>query len=100
MHSEKEDKALKQMLWCMQPYLPSPSDAHGNDGLVESIRVCWVPLFGKIVLLRRVEQGNQRADSDEETGIEVTKVFIKTQGEDGVQARGSSGGLQETRCIG
>jgi hypothetical protein len=30
MQSEEESKALKQMLWDMQSYLPSPSDTRGD----------------------------------------------------------------------
>ena len=40
-----------------------------DEGLRESSRVCWVNLFGPVILLRRVEQGNPRADSDGETGM-------------------------------
>ena len=31
---------------------------------------------------------------------ELTKVFIETQGGDGVEVKGSSGGVLETRCGG
>jgi hypothetical protein len=58
------------------------------------------PMPCKEGVIHRVEQGNPRADSDEETGMIATKEFIETQEEDGVQARGSLGGLHETRCEG